>query len=118
MKTISSKLVLALTLSVATGYSVAAHNDNEKANLPITNHEEHNQKMNACIKTALERHPGAVVEVEFEQEDGKLIYDVDVQGKDGKVWEVECDAASGQVLEDKEEVEDKDEAEGKHKGKH
>lgn len=69
----------------------------------IADATQHNTNMNGCVKLALERHPGAVMEVELENEDGKLIFDVDVQGKDGKNWELECDAASGQVNEDKED---------------
>ena len=39
--------------------------------------------MNECVRVALEKHPGAVVETEVETEDGKLITDVDIQGADG-----------------------------------
>ena len=66
----------------------------------IADVEQHNAKMNDCIKTSLERHSGAVLEVEMEQDDGRLLFDIDIQGKDGKTWEVECDAVSAEIVED------------------
>ncbi|HQS38142.1 MAG: hypothetical protein B7Y16_00735 [Methylotenera sp. 24-45-7] len=104
MKKLTGGLLLCLTLASLSSLSLAK----DKAALNISNHDQHNTMMQQCIATALQRHPGAVIEVELENEDGKSIFDVDVLGKDGKVWEVECDAASGEVLEDKEEKEDVD----------
>lgn len=66
----------------------------------IADAEQHNAKMNDCVKASLERHPGAVLEVEMEQDDGRLLFDIDIQGKDGKTWEIECDAVSGEIVED------------------
>lgn len=73
----------------------------------IENHDEHNQRMDQCIKTALEKHPGGVIEVEFEQEEDQSKFEVEIKGKDGKKWEVECNAVSGDVIEDKEKKKDK-----------
>ena len=56
--------------------------------------------MGACMKTALAKHPGAIVEVEMETEDGRPIFDIDIQGADGKHWEIECDAELATVIED------------------
>jgi uncharacterized membrane protein YkoI len=50
---------------------------------------------------ALEKHPGAILETEVEMEEGQLITDVDIQGDDGKKWEVECVLASKELIEDK-----------------
>lgn len=66
----------------------------------IADAEQHNVKMNDCVKASLERHPGAVLEVEMEHDDGRLLFDIDIQGKDGKTWEIECDAVSGEIVED------------------
>ncbi len=90
--------------------SNAGDGNYHKGSIKISNPDAHNATLEACIKTALERHPGAVTEVEVETEDGKNIIDVDVQGNDGKYWEVECDALTGAVIEDKEESDDKEEA--------
>lgn len=75
-----------------------------KEKIKISDPDEHNARLNQCVRAALERHPGAIAEVEVESEDGKTIIDVDIQGKDGKSWEIECDAMTGEVLEDKEDA--------------
>ena len=66
----------------------------------IADLKKHNEVMNACMKTALAKHPGAVVEIEMETEDGRPIFDIDIQGADGKHWEIECDAELATIVED------------------
>lgn len=61
---------------------------------------QHNTKMNDCIKASLERHSGAVLEVEMELDDGRLLFDIDIQANDGRIWELECDAFTGEIVED------------------
>lgn len=36
----------------------------------IADLKKHNEVMNTCMKTALAKHPGAIVEIEMETEDG------------------------------------------------
>jgi uncharacterized membrane protein YkoI len=112
MKKIAAIILSSISLTFVS-VSYAEHYEYHKDEIKISNPDAHNATLNACIKTALERHPGAVTEVEVETEDGKTIIDVDVQGKDGKTWEVECDATTGTVIEDTEDSDDKDEAEKK-----
>ncbi len=52
----------------------------------------------AAEEVALDAVPGAVNETELESESGSTIYEVEVAGKDGKLWEVTVDASSGRVL--------------------
>ncbi len=66
--------------------------------------QAHSGKMEACMKAALALHPGKVISLEAEVEKGKPIYEFDIQGADGKEWEVECDAKTGKVTEVEEEV--------------
>jgi uncharacterized membrane protein YkoI len=66
----------------------------------ISDIKKHNEMMAGCMKTALAKHPGAITEVEMETEDGRPIFDIDIQGVDGKRWEIECDVESGSVVED------------------
>lgn len=68
----------------------------------------HKGSMETCMKAALAKHPGAVISLEAEIENKKPIYEFDIKGNDGKEWEVECDAKSGKVTEEEEEVEAKD----------
>jgi uncharacterized membrane protein YkoI len=66
----------------------------------IADLKKHNAVMCTCMKTALAKHPGAIVEIEMETEDGRPIFDIDIQGADGKHWEIECDAELATVVED------------------
>jgi len=99
------KIVLALVAVALVGFGAAGtilwKKENRHYVRPsITDVELHNEKMNDCIRTALERHPGAVLEVEMEQDDGRILFDIDIQGKDGKNWELECDAVTAEIVED------------------
>ena len=64
----------------------------------------HQGKLESCLKAALAKHPGDVVSLEAEIEDGKPTYEFDIKGKDGKEWEVECDAKTAKLIEEEEEV--------------
>lgn len=56
------------------------------------------EKLNAA---ALTKHPGAqVTETELEEEYGRYVYQVEVRDAQGVKWDLELDAASGQVLKD------------------
>jgi uncharacterized membrane protein YkoI len=66
-----------------------------------------------AIKIALEEVPGTVEKVELEDENGAIIYDIEIRAEDGTEQEVEIDAATGDVVkvehEDNEENHDTDE---------
>ena len=74
--------------------------EGHKHNLQVSDVEMHNQHLNQCIAKALEKHPGAILEVEIEKEDGQWVFDTDVQGKDGKTWDIECDINKAEIVED------------------
>lgn len=56
------------------------------------------------MEIALHTVPGEIIEIELDREDGRLIYEVDVLTRTGRLRQVEIDARTGQVLE----VEDED----------
>ncbi|HIK74570.1 MAG TPA: peptidase [Alcanivorax sp.] len=59
----------------------------------------------AILRQADERHPGArLLEAELDDDDGELIYEIELLTGDGVVRELEIDARTGRVLED--EVDD------------
>ena len=64
----------------------------------------HTGALETCMKAALAQHSGYVQTLEAEIEKGKATYEFDIRGTDGKEWEVECDAQSGKVFEEEEEV--------------
>ena len=45
------------------------------------------------------RVPGKVIEVELEVDDGTLVYDLKVLTPQGRLQEIEVDAATGKILE-------------------
>lgn len=51
-------------------------------------------------KTALDKYPGEIIEVEYEIEpDGAASYEFDIRTQDGKEWKVEVDATTGKIVE-------------------
>ena len=59
---------------------------------------------------ALGRIPGKVMDAEFEKEHGRLQYAFDILGEDGKTYDVEIDAITGEVIQA--ELEDDDDDDG------
>lgn len=66
---------------------------------------------------ALAMHPGEVLTLEAEISKGKAQYEFDIKGKDGKEWEVECDAKTGNIVEWEQEFATADAPEFKAKAK-
>lgn len=60
--------------------------------------------LGSCAVAALKKYPGVVTSVRGEIEKGKFQYELDIAGKDGKDWEVECDGKTGAVTDSEGEV--------------
>ena len=73
--------------------------------------------MEACMKAALAQRSGEVVKLELKDERGIPTYEFEILGKDGKSWELECDANAGKITEEEQEVENADAIEFKAKAK-
>lgn len=55
----------------------------------------------AILRQAEERYPDArLLEAELDDDDGELIYEIELLTRDGVVRELEIDARSGRLLED------------------
>jgi uncharacterized membrane protein YkoI len=67
-------------------------------------YDSHTGAVESCLAAVLAKRPGNVISLEAELENGKPIYEFDIIGKDGKEWEVECDAKTAAVTEVEEEV--------------
>ena len=61
-----------------------------------------------AIKTASEKVPGKVVEVELEKKHNTLVWEVEVVTAENKVMEVHIDAESGAVIDVEEEKPEKE----------
>lgn len=57
-------------------------------------------------KTALERVKGTVIEEELEKEKGRLVYSIEIRDANQKVYDVEIDAKTGEVVNVEEENDD------------
>jgi uncharacterized membrane protein YkoI len=44
-------------------------------------------------------HPGHVLEVKFEQENERYVYEIELVDDNGEVWEIEYDAQTGELIE-------------------
>jgi len=53
--------------------------------------------LDTAVKTVLAKYPGAVIKIEYEIEPDGIAYEFDIQGKDGKVTEVEVNAITGKL---------------------
>ena len=73
--------------------------------------------MDLCMDSVLAKHPGTVVKVERKTESGEAVFELDVHGSDGKMYDIECSAATGKITEEEEEVETPDHPAFKAKAK-
>ena len=53
---------------------------------------------NGAVDIALAKVPGIVLEAEFESEDGKSIWEVEILGEDEKLYEITVDANTGEAM--------------------
>jgi uncharacterized membrane protein YkoI len=60
--------------------------------------------MERCLQAAFAKKTGQVVKLEFKNERGVPVYEFQIAGDDGKVWELECDANKGEITEEEQEV--------------
>jgi uncharacterized membrane protein YkoI len=52
------------------------------------------------LQNARQQHAGRVLEIELEEQRGGLVYEVEILGDSGEVWEMNFDAHSGELLEE------------------
>jgi uncharacterized membrane protein YkoI len=55
------------------------------------------------LQNARQQHVGRVLEIELEEQRGSLVYEVEILGDSGEVWEMNFDARSGELLEEERE---------------
>ena len=59
--------------------------------------------METCMKAALAKHDGELTKLELKIERGTPTYEFEILSKDGKSWELECDANKGKITEEEQE---------------
>jgi uncharacterized membrane protein YkoI len=70
-----------------------------------------------CLQAALAKMDGETVKLEFKNERGTPVYEIEIAGKDGRSMEFECDANTGKIIEEEQEVESPDDPLFKSKAK-
>ena len=58
------------------------------------------------LARTMDHHPGRVLQVKFEDEDARYMYEVEVLDSDGVVWALFFDARTGELIEKVEEEEE------------
>lgn len=62
------------------------------------------QSVEQLEQAAMAKHPGAQIkESELEEKDGRYVYEVELRDDKGVKWEMKLDAATGEVLKDKQD---------------
>ncbi|SUZ34010.1 hypothetical protein ROE7235_03791 [Roseibaca ekhonensis] len=62
--------------------------------------------LSEILQAAEAARPGRVIELELERDDGRWIYELELVARDGQLYEMEIDAATGTVLEIEREGDD------------
>lgn len=57
-----------------------------------------------CREQATALRPGQVIKVELKQEDGVDVYEFDIRDDENRDWDIECAAATGEIVEIEEEI--------------
>ncbi len=81
-------------LSVAVLVSVAVALPASALDMPETK-----VSMEACMAAALAKADGEVRSLKLEIENGKPLYEFDIETDAGQQWELECDAMTGEIVE-------------------
>ncbi len=103
------KLLFALPLLLVLAAPAVAGADGE-GNEDHEDHEDHERAREALrrgevrpladiLADVAARFGGRVIEIEFEREHGRYIYEFEIAGEAGRVFEVHVDGETGEVLD-------------------
>jgi uncharacterized membrane protein YkoI len=71
--------------------------------------------LDGAVQSAIQAVPGKVLKVELEDEDGYLVYGVEIAKADRQIADVKIDAGNGKLLKidkDRKDADEREEAEG------
>jgi uncharacterized membrane protein YkoI len=63
-----------------------------------------------CVPTVLAKYPGDALQVLLKVEDGAPVWEVEVEAKDGRLYDVECSGKTGKIVETEERFKSADAA--------
>lgn len=81
--------VAATAFATDIGPDAARHLRQQGAILPLAD----------IVEALTAERPGRVLETELEHDDGRYVYEIELLGNDGHVYEFEIDAATGRQLD-------------------
>ncbi len=94
MKSLKEKLIAGLSGAVLlSGLALASDDDSD------VDASQAAIALPQAIEIALSAVPGQVTESELEEEDGRLVWEIELTGDDQQNYEVEIDAMTGEILE-------------------
>ncbi len=109
MKKILIPVVLISLISL-TAVLASSHNSNDK-----NDHDDDHKNarelvisgsimpLEKILETVYKTHQGKILEVELEHENGAYIYEIELLDQNNKIWEMEVNAMTGELLKVEEE---------------
>ena len=96
------KLILLVAIVVLNPVAIASADDDHVEARQLLESGEI-LSLEAILEHVRENHPGKVLEVELEREEGKIVYEIEILTNQGVVKEIYVDAKSGRILSAKED---------------
>jgi uncharacterized membrane protein YkoI len=93
-----------LLLTLVAAPALADRDDHDRARRALEAGEI--LPLSDIIAAATAVRPGRVIEVDLERDDGRWVYELELVSPQGRLYEMEIDAASGTVLEVEHEEDD------------
>jgi uncharacterized membrane protein YkoI len=79
------------------------HSDHEQEEVRSLAQQGDILPLEQILQTAREHHNGRVLETELEREGDRYVYEIELLDEGGQVWELEFDAATGELLKKEQE---------------
>lgn len=95
---------LAVLLALIAAPALADRADHDRARRALEAGEV--LPLSDILAAATAAQPGRVIEVELERDDGRWIYELDLVSPDGRILEIEIDAATADILDIEREEDD------------
>lgn len=93
------RLLLVVSLSLAVAASALAGEDHERVRQLME--EGRILPLEQILDQARSRHAGQLLEAELERDDKRYVYEIEIVDREGVVWDLEFDAATGKLIEEK-----------------
>lgn len=89
-------LPLALLCMMSSSALAGDDDDQERARQLLESHQV--MPLARIAELVSRQYPGRIIDVELEEEDAQVIYEMKILGSDGRVREIHVDAADGRIV--------------------